>query len=71
MRSSGVLEPRSRKRSPGMRRVLDRLNTPAMLANDLGEVLAQNPRAPMSPPCISPPPAIPAIPTAEPSLTAF
>ena len=29
--------------SPGMHRVLDRLDTPAMVTNDLGEVLAQNP----------------------------
>ena len=31
--------------SPGMQRVLDRLDTPAMVTNDLGEVLAQNPLA--------------------------
>src|SRR6202035_4485948 len=29
--------------APGLRRVLDRLETPAMITNDLGEVLAQNP----------------------------
>lgn len=28
---------------PGIQRVLDRLDTPAMVTNDLGEVLAQNP----------------------------
>jgi transcriptional regulator with XRE-family HTH domain len=31
--------------SPGLQRVLDRLDTPAMVTNDLGEVLAQNPFA--------------------------
>ncbi len=31
--------------SPGLQRVLDRLDTPAMVTNDLGEVLAQNPLA--------------------------
>jgi transcriptional regulator with XRE-family HTH domain len=31
--------------APGLRRVLDRLDTPAMITNDLGEVLAQNPLA--------------------------
>jgi transcriptional regulator with XRE-family HTH domain len=31
--------------SPGMRRVLDRVDAPAMVTNDLGEVLAQNPLA--------------------------
>ena len=30
---------------PGLLRVLDRLDTPAMVTNDLGEVLAQNPLA--------------------------
>src|ERR1700733_2669667 len=29
--------------APGLRRVLDRLDTPAMITSDLGEVLAQNP----------------------------
>lgn len=46
-RLAGHTPPRSDVRSdhaaPGIRRVLDRLNTPAMLTNDLGEVLAQNP----------------------------
>ncbi|GGF51271.1 DNA-binding protein [Marmoricola endophyticus] len=31
--------------SPGVRRVLDRIDTPAMVLNDLGEVLAQNAQA--------------------------
>ena len=31
--------------SPGLQRVLDRLDTPAMVTNDLGEALAQNPLA--------------------------
>jgi transcriptional regulator with XRE-family HTH domain len=31
--------------SPGLQRVLDCLDTPAMITNDLGEVLAQNPLA--------------------------
>jgi transcriptional regulator with XRE-family HTH domain len=46
-RLAGHTPPRSDVRtdyvSPGMRRVLDRLDTPAMVTNDLGEVLAQNP----------------------------
>lgn len=48
-RLAGHTPPRSDVRSdhvnPGMRRVLDRLDTPAMVTNDLGEVLAQNPLA--------------------------
>jgi transcriptional regulator with XRE-family HTH domain len=48
-RLAGHIPPRSDVRSdhvaPGMRRVLDRLDTPAMVTNDLGEVLAQNPLA--------------------------
>ncbi len=46
-RLAGHTPPRSDVRTnhvaPGMRRVLDRLDTPAMVTNDLGEVLAQNP----------------------------
>jgi transcriptional regulator with XRE-family HTH domain len=46
-RLAGQTPPRSDVRSehvgPGMQRVLDRLDTPAMVTNDLGEVLAQNP----------------------------
>jgi transcriptional regulator with XRE-family HTH domain len=46
-RLAGHTPPRSDIRSdyvaPGIRRVLDRLDTPAMVTNDLGEVLAQNP----------------------------
>lgn len=46
-RLAGHTPPRSDVRSdhvsPGMQRVLDRLDTPAMVTNDLGEVLAQNP----------------------------
>src|SRR5579859_1941925 len=46
-RLAGQTPPRSDIRSdyvsPGMHRVLDRLDTPAMVTNDLGEVLAQNP----------------------------
>jgi transcriptional regulator with XRE-family HTH domain len=46
-RLAGHTPPRSDIRSdhvgPGMQRVLDRLDTPAMVTNDLGEVLAQNP----------------------------
>jgi transcriptional regulator with XRE-family HTH domain len=45
-RLAGHTPPRSDIRtdhvSPGTRRVLDRLDTPAMVTNDLGEVLAQN-----------------------------
>jgi hypothetical protein len=45
-RLAGHTAPRSDVRtehvSPGMQRVLDRLDTPAMVTNDLGEVLAQN-----------------------------
>jgi transcriptional regulator with XRE-family HTH domain len=48
-RLAGHTPPRSAVRSdhvsPGMQRVLDRLDTPAMVTNDLGEVLAQNPLA--------------------------
>jgi hypothetical protein len=48
-RLAGHTPPRSDVRtdyvSPGMQRVLDRLDTPAMVTNDLGEVLAQNPLA--------------------------
>lgn len=44
---AGHTPPRSDARSvhvsPGMLRVLDRLDTPAMVLNDLGETLAQNP----------------------------
>jgi hypothetical protein len=46
-RLAGHTPPRSDVRSdhvaPGLRRVLDRLDTPAMVTNDLGEALAQNP----------------------------
>ena len=46
-RLAGHSPPRSDVRSdhvaPGMRRVLDRIDAPAMVTNDLGEVLAQNP----------------------------
>jgi hypothetical protein len=46
-RLAGHTPPRSDVRSdhvaPGVRRVLDRLDTPAMVTNDLGEVLGQNP----------------------------
>ena len=46
-RLAGHTPPRSDVRSdyvaPGVRRVIDRLDTPAMVTNDLGEVLAQNP----------------------------
>jgi hypothetical protein len=46
-RLAGHTPPRSDVRTdhvgPGMQRVLDRLDTPAMVTNDLGEVLAQNP----------------------------
>jgi transcriptional regulator with XRE-family HTH domain len=46
-RLAGHTPPRSDVRSdhvtPGVRRVLDRLDTPAIVTNDLGEVLAQNP----------------------------
>jgi transcriptional regulator with XRE-family HTH domain len=46
-RLAGQTPPRRDVRSdyvaPGIRRVLDRLDTPAMVTNDLGEVLAQNP----------------------------
>jgi transcriptional regulator with XRE-family HTH domain len=46
-RLAGHTPPRSDVRtdhvSPGTQRVLDRLDTPAMVTNDLGEVLAQNP----------------------------
>lgn len=45
-RLAGHTPPRSDVRSdhvsPGMQRVLGRLDTPAMVTNDLGEVLAQN-----------------------------
>jgi transcriptional regulator with XRE-family HTH domain len=45
-RLAGHTPPRSDVRSdyvaPGLRRVLDRLDTPAMVTNDLGEALAQN-----------------------------
>jgi hypothetical protein len=48
-RLAGHVPPRSDMRSdhvsPGVQRVLDRLDTPAMVTNDLGEVLAQNPFA--------------------------
>jgi transcriptional regulator with XRE-family HTH domain len=48
-RLAGHSPPRSDVRTnhvaPGLRRVLDRLDTPAMVTNDLGEVLAQNPLA--------------------------
>jgi transcriptional regulator with XRE-family HTH domain len=48
-RLAGHTPPRSDVRAdhvaPGIRRVLDRLDTPAMVTNDLGEVLAQNPLA--------------------------
>ena len=48
-RLAGHTPPRSDVRSdhvsPGMQRVLDRLDTPAMVTNDLGEALAQNPLA--------------------------
>lgn len=48
-RLAGHTPPRSTVRSdhvsPGMQRVLDRLDTPAMVTNDLGEALAQNPLA--------------------------
>jgi hypothetical protein len=48
-RLAGHTPPRSDVRSdhvsPGLQRVLDRLDTPAMVTNDLGEVLAQNPLA--------------------------
>lgn len=37
--------PRSDHVGRGLQRVLDRLDTPAMVTNDLGEVLAQNPLA--------------------------
>jgi transcriptional regulator with XRE-family HTH domain len=36
---------RSDHMSPGSQRVLDRLDTPAMVTNDLGEALCQNPLA--------------------------
>jgi transcriptional regulator with XRE-family HTH domain len=46
-RLAGHTPPRTDVRSahvsPGMLRVLDRLDTPAMVLNDLGETLAQNP----------------------------
>ena len=46
-RLAGHMPPRSDVRTdhvaPGTQRVLDRLDTPAMVTNDLGEVLAQNP----------------------------
>jgi transcriptional regulator with XRE-family HTH domain len=46
-RLAGHTPPRSDVRTdhvaPGLRRVLDRLDTPAMVTNDLGEILAQNP----------------------------
>jgi transcriptional regulator with XRE-family HTH domain len=46
-RLAGHAPPRRDGRSdhvaPGLRRVLDRLDTPAMVTNDLGEALAQNP----------------------------
>lgn len=38
-------DARSDHVSPGVRRVLDRIDTPAMVLNDLGDVLAQNPQA--------------------------
>jgi transcriptional regulator with XRE-family HTH domain len=45
-RLAGHVPPRSDMRSdhvsPGVHRVLDRLDTPALVTNDLGEVLAQN-----------------------------
>ena len=45
-RLAGHTPPRNDTRSdhlsPGMRRVLDRLDAPAMVTNDLGEALAQN-----------------------------
>jgi transcriptional regulator with XRE-family HTH domain len=48
-RLAGHTPPRSDVRSdhvsPSMQRVLDRLDTPAMVTNDLGEVLTQNPLA--------------------------
>jgi transcriptional regulator with XRE-family HTH domain len=48
-RLAGHTPPRTDVRTdhvnPGMQRVLDRLDTPAMVTNDLGEVLAQNPLA--------------------------
>lgn len=48
-RLAGHTPPRSDVRSdyvsPGMQRVLDRLDAPALVTNDLGEVLAQNPLA--------------------------
>lgn len=48
-RLAGHNPPRSHARSDhvgrGLQRVLDRLDTPAMVTNDLGEVLAQNPLA--------------------------
>lgn len=48
-RLAGHVPPRSDVRSdhvnPGLRRVLDRLDTPAMVLNDLAEALAQNPLA--------------------------
>lgn len=48
-RLAGHTPPRNDVRSdhvsPGMQRVLDRLDTPAMVTNDLGEVLGQNPLA--------------------------
>jgi transcriptional regulator with XRE-family HTH domain len=46
---AGHTPPRSEVRSDhvprGIRRALDRIDTPAMVTNDLGEVLAQNPLA--------------------------
>jgi hypothetical protein len=53
-RLAGHTPPRSDVRtdhvSPGMQRVLDRLDTPAMVTNDLGEVLAYAPAwDPLSP----------------------
>ncbi len=48
-RLAGHTPPRSDVRSdhvaPAMRRVLDRIDAPAMVTNDLGETLAQNPLA--------------------------
>jgi transcriptional regulator with XRE-family HTH domain len=48
-RLAGHTPPRNDARSdhlsPGLQRVLDRLDTPAMVTNDLGEALAQNPLA--------------------------
>lgn len=48
-RLAGHTPPRSDTRSdhvsPALQRVLDRLDTPAMVTNDLGEALAQNPLA--------------------------